>query len=311
MHHKAKKLLESMYKLGRVPSSLLFFGKEGVGKKTVAFDFAKALLCMKRTFPACNDCPSCFHMNEFSKKPVEELRVYSDTSTGRKVFLYLQGDHPDFIYLQPEKDEIKIDQIRGVIDFVNLRPALSPKKVVLVWPAEAMNPYSQNALLKTLEEPPEDTHFILVCNMLDRILPTIRSRSYTVEFEELSEEDIKKLTGIEDRVILSLSEGSITKAKELSQKSHIIDMAKKVLSGSVLDVYKLSTQLENLSYEDQKLFLHTLEAMLHKKMLENKENYEIYERLIDRTVLVSDNLKRGLKLSLFVFYLKILLSEVV
>lgn len=310
MQQRANKLLENMYRLGRVPSSLLFYGKEGIGKRTTAFAFAKALLCMRGTFPACDTCPSCLHMNEFNRKPVEDLKVYSNKETGKKVFLYLQGDHPDFIYLQPEKDEIKIDQVRGARDFVNLKPALSSKKVVLIAPAESMNPYSQNALLKTLEEPPEDTHFILVTNMIDRILPTIRSRSYPVEFGELSQEEVQKITGVQDKVLLSLCEGSITKAKKLSEKRHLLNMAQSVFAGSILEVYKVSQKLEELDYEDQKLFLYILEVLLHRRLLEDKENYQVYESLIDRILLVSDNLKRSVKLSLFVFYINAVLTEV-
>ncbi len=310
MQHRANKLLENMYRLGRVPSSLLFYGKEGIGKRTTAFAFAKALLCMRGTLPACDSCPSCLHMNEFNRKPVEDLKVYSEKETGKKVFLYLQGDHPDFIYLQPEKDEIKIDQVRGARDFVNLKPALSSKKVVLIAPAESMNPYSQNALLKTLEEPPEDTHFILVTNIIDKILPTIRSRSYPVEFGELPQEEIQKITGVQDKVLLSLCGGSITKAKKLSEKRHLLNMAESVLAGSTLEVYKVSQKLEELDHEDQKLFLYILEVLLHRRLLEDKENYQVYESLIDRILLVSDNLKRSVKLSLFVFYINTVLAEV-
>lgn len=310
MHDKINTLLERMYRLKRVPQALLFYGKEGIGKKTKAFDLAKALLCLKGTFPACNTCPSCNRMNQFNQTPVEQLQVYSDKETGKKVFLYLQGEHPDFIYLRPEKDEIKIDQVRGVRDFLNLKPALSQKKVVLIAPAESMNPYSQNALLKTLEEPPQDTHFILVANNLDNILSTVRSRCYLVEFRELSKEDIKNITGIRDEEILELCEGSITKASELLHKTHIIKLAKLVLSGSALELYSASSQVEKMDYDDQKLFLELLGTMLHKKLLQDKEKWEFYEPIIDRIAFVLDNLKRGVKLSLFLFCVNISLTEV-
>ena len=100
-----------------------------------------------------------------NKKKTEELKFYGEDKRGKKVYLYLRGDHPDFIYLAPEKAEIKIDQIRGVKDFAYLTPALSKRKVIFIEPAEAMNPYAQNALLKVLEEPPEDTHFILITSL--------------------------------------------------------------------------------------------------------------------------------------------------
>lgn len=310
MHDRVSTFLKRMYRLKRVPQALLFYGKEGIGKKTMAFDFAKALLCLKGAFPACNTCPSCNYINQFNQTPVEQLRVYSDRESGKKVFLYLQGEHPDFIYLQPEKDEIKIDQVRGVRDFLNLKPALSQKKVVLIAPAESMNPYSQNALLKTLEEPPQDTHFILVANNLNNILSTVRSRCYLVEFKELSKEDIKNITGIKDEEILELCEGSITKANQLLQKTHIIRLARMVLSGSPLELYGVSSQVEKMDYDEQKLLIKLLEIMLHKKLLQDKEKWEFYEPIIDRVTFVLDNLNRGIKLSLFLFYVNTSLMEV-
>ncbi|MGB9874012.1 MAG: DNA polymerase III subunit delta', partial [Hydrogenobacter sp.] len=197
-----------------------------------------------------------------------------------------------------------------VRDFLNLKPALSQKKVVLIAPAESMNPYSQNALLKTLEEPPQDTHFILVANNLNKLLSTVRSRCYLIEFKELSKEDIKKITGIKDEEILEFCEGSITKANQLLQKTHIIKLARVALFGSPLELYNVSTQVEKMDYEDQKLFLQLLEIMLHKKLLQNKEKWEFYEPIIDRITFVLDNLKRGIKLSLFLFYLNASLTEV-
>jgi len=310
MHRKAYKLLENMHKLRRIPSALIFFGKEGIGKKDTAFEFSKAILCLKNTFPACGECPSCMRMEEFKKKPEEELEVYGESQTGKEVFLYLQGDHPDFIYVKPEKDEIKIDQIRGVREFVSLKPALSSKKVVLIAPADSMNTYAQNAFLKTLEEPPEDTHIIMVSHSLEKLLPTVKSRSFLIEFEELSEEELRRLSGVDDPLILSLAEGSVNKAKSLAQKRELVSMAERLFKASPLDAYKIAQSLDEMEYEDQKLFLHLVEVILHKKALEDKERYELYEKLIDRTLLVLDNLRRGLKLSLFVFYVINSLSEV-
>jgi DNA polymerase-3 subunit delta' len=131
-----------------------------------------------------------------------------------------------------------------------------------------------------------------------------------VEFRELSKEDIKNITGIRDEEILELCEGSITKASELLHKTHIIKLAKLVLSGSPLELYSASSQVEKMDYDDQKLFLELLGTMLHKKLLQDKEKWEFYEPIIDRIAFVLDNLKRGVKLSLFLFCVNISLTEV-
>jgi DNA polymerase-3 subunit delta' len=150
---KLQAFLERMYKQNRVPQALLFYGKEGVGKREIAFELSKALLCLKSQYPACGVCESCRLLRDFFSQPEEKLKVYEDGT-----FVYLQGDHPDFIYLKPEKTEIKVDQVRAVREFVYIKPALSHKKVVVIYNAGAMNSYAQNALLKVLEEPPLDTH---------------------------------------------------------------------------------------------------------------------------------------------------------
>ena len=103
-------------------------------------------------------------MEDFKQKKTEELKFYGEDKKGKKVYLYLRGDHPDFIYLAPEKAEIKIDQIRGVKDFAYLTPALSKRKVIFIEPAEAMNPYAHNlSPCKTpLQGLPSPSFFLLL-----------------------------------------------------------------------------------------------------------------------------------------------------
>ncbi len=308
MQEKVFKFLRSMYKLRRVPNALLFYGKEGVGKKSVGFEFAKGLLCLNGEFPACGRCFSCKHMDEFRKEPEENLEVYAEGQGGKKVFMYLQGEHPDFIYLKPQRGEIKIDQIRGLKDFVNLKPALSQRKLVLIADADTMNPYAQNALLKTLEEPPQDTYLLLTAGNQDRLLPTVRSRVYSVEFQPLSRDEIKKITGINDDMILSLCEGSLTKAKKLLEKKGLIAMAETIIKGDPLEVYNVSLRLEGMEYEDQKLFLYILESFIYKSMLDEKENYEVYQSIINRVSEVNEGINRGARIGLAIFYIHILLG---
>jgi DNA polymerase III, gamma/tau subunits len=201
---KLQIFLERMFNQKRVPQALLFYGKEGIGKREIAFELSKALLCLNGQYPACGVCESCRLLKDFFSQPEEKLKVYEDGT-----FVYLQGDHPDFIYLKPEKTEIKVDQIRAVRDFVYIKPALSPKKVVVIYNADAMNPCAQNALLKVLEEPPLDTHFILVSHNLNSILPTIKSRCFMLEVPPLTKEELAQRTGIKDDLLLELSEGSL------------------------------------------------------------------------------------------------------
>jgi len=157
----------------RMPHALLVHGPAGIGKLEFARALGAGILCESpRNGLACGQCPSCHWFS--------------------------QGNHPDYREIVPEAamdDEpgegeaeaspkaekaksvvIKIDQVRAVADFVALSTHRAGFRVLVVHPAEAMNPGAANALLKTLEEPPPATLIVLVSDRPARLLPTIRSR---------------------------------------------------------------------------------------------------------------------------------------
>ncbi|MFC5301132.1 DNA polymerase III subunit delta' [Azospira restricta] len=152
----------------QLPHSLLLGGARGLGKFDLARAFAASLLC-ENPQPNGEACGQCLACNWLS-----------------------QGNHPDFRLLQPEalaeaegegeeggkkaSQQITIDQVRGLDDFLHVGTHRAGLRVVLVCPAEAMNRNTANALLKTLEEPAPDTLFLLVSHEPERLLPTIRSR---------------------------------------------------------------------------------------------------------------------------------------
>lgn len=302
MRERIKRFLSSMFYQNRVPASIILYGKEGVGKKDLGFELAMSLLCHEKSYPPCGNCISCRHMKDFLGKKKEELKFYGEDKRGKKVYMYLRGDHPDFIYLAPEKGEIKIDQIRGLKDFVYLSPALSKKKVVIIEPAETMNPFAQNALLKILEEPPQDTHFILITNRLEKILPTVRSRSFLIEVPPLNPEELKALTHIEDPLILDLSEGSIKTAMELKERMHILKVAKEIIEGDIITLYKRSLEVESWDQQDQQILLKLLQTILHKRYVENR-SYS-YRKALDMVSMGIEYLNKGIRLSLLFFQLK-------
>lgn len=159
----------------QLPHALLLIGQRGVGKFELARAFAAGLLCEAPGMGghACGQCSACNWLG--------------------------QGNHPDFRLVQPaamsdeeaEADEetgkkkpsqqITIDQVRGLDDFLHVGTHRQGVRIVLLHPAEAMNRNTANALLKSLEEPQPDTLFLLVSSEADRLLPTIRSRCQTVE----------------------------------------------------------------------------------------------------------------------------------
>jgi len=143
-----------------LPHALLLSGPEGVGKRYFAHYLALALLCHKNT-PTGAPCGQC--------KPCQLNRASS---------------HPDMMYLTTPagKKNISIDQVREVIEKLNLKSQFNHGKVVILRPADELNHNSSNALLKTLEEPPEGT-VMLLCSARPAFLPaTIRSRCQQLSF---------------------------------------------------------------------------------------------------------------------------------
>lgn len=155
----------------RLPHALLLSGVDGIGKLALAEAFAASLLCESPLDDGrhCGVCEAC--------------RWHS------------QGNHPDFRYLRPSvlapeeeevperklSKEIVVDQVRALEDFLRVGGHRRGARVVLVYPAEAMNRNTANAMLKTLEEPGESLLYILLTSRPDELLPTIRSRCQRVE----------------------------------------------------------------------------------------------------------------------------------
>ncbi|MBF7731358.1 DNA polymerase III subunit delta' [Pseudomonas sp. N040] len=131
----------------------LMQGPAGIGKRVLAEQLAARLLCLQPLeLSACGACKSCH--------------------------LLAAATHPDLYVLEPEEADkaIKVDQVRELVDFVVQTPQLGGRKLVLLEPAEAMNPNAANALLKSLEEPAGNTIMLLISHQPSRLLPTIRSR---------------------------------------------------------------------------------------------------------------------------------------
>jgi DNA polymerase III subunit delta' len=146
---------------GRLAHALLLTGPSGVGIDQFANALAGNLLCRdKNNNHACGECKSCV--------------------------LLRSDNHPDFFRIEPEEQgkQIKVDDIRTLIEFIHLSSQYSSNKIVIVTPAEAMNRNAANSLLKTLEEPPEGVIFLLVTSQASRLPITIRSRCQKLGFSK-------------------------------------------------------------------------------------------------------------------------------
>jgi len=184
--------LRAKLREGRFPHGLIFSGPAGVGKHTAALMIAKALNCTQATAPDdfCDRCPSC-----------------------RKIEA---GTHPDVMMTNVEEDasQIKIAQVRQILSMLDLQPLEGRNKVFIIDPADMMNAEAANALLKGLEEPPENSYFILITVNVHELLLTVRSRSQVYNFTPLALDELRQ-HGVSDDLVLRWSEGSIGHARSL------------------------------------------------------------------------------------------------
>ena len=160
----------------RLPHAILFHGAEGIGKVSFAERFANALLCERprNDGHACGECESCGWFAHYAHPDYRRVRPeVLDTDTDSEA--EPEEGTAKKSGKTPSKD-IRIEQVRSLATFMNVSTHRSGVRVVLLYPAEALNGASANALLKTLEEPPPDTVFLLVTDRIDRLLPTILSR---------------------------------------------------------------------------------------------------------------------------------------
>ena len=144
--------LQNAISMNKVSHAYLFGGESGSGKKMMASLFAMTLQCEKHGVEPCMECPSC-------KKAQSQ-------------------NHPDIIYVKHEKpNTISIDEIREqLINDVMIKPYSSPYKIYIIDEAQKLTLQAQNALLKTIEEPPAYAVVMLLADNPDALLPTISSR---------------------------------------------------------------------------------------------------------------------------------------
>ena len=225
-NEKNKKILEKSLELSKSSHSYIFWGTEGIGKKAIAKEFAKKILCIGNKQNNCS-CKSCI---EFSS-----------------------SNNPDFLLIESDDGKIKIEQIREMQRKIAEKPIISDKKVYIINDADKMTTEAQNCLLKTLEEPPEYITIILICSNENNLLSTIKSRCTRMYFEPIEINEVKKyIKGINiskdiNENILNLSQGSIGKAIKLVENQSLYENIEKLLEDltkkDLIDIIKMSEEI--------------------------------------------------------------------
>lgn len=213
----------------------VFYGKEGVGKSLVAKEFAKAVL-------------------------------KTNNLDGNIDFKYVER--------MPDKQNILVEQIRDeVISDVYIAPATSKYKVYVIDEADKMNDSSQNALLKTLEEPPKSVIIILVTSNIDGLLGTILSRTTNIYFEPLDESEIKKYISLNGIVVseelVQFAEGSIStllKVADEDSKQILENLSNIIQDIKAKDKISVINLLKDVSLKDALTFKYIEYLMLKNAM---------------------------------------------
>ncbi len=192
-HSKTKNRLVDLIGNNKLPNTIILSGNKSIGKFKVALGLSQVIMCSQRiNKQACGQCGDCIRS--------------------------ANKQHEGLLIVESSSGLIKVDEARRVTQFFSKKNNPNEFRVVIIDEAELLNSQSANALLKTLEEPPQNCFILLVTSSLYRLLPTIRSRGQIFRFGQLSIDEIKQVTKVEDWLIRlsGLNIDTIDKLQEAS-----------------------------------------------------------------------------------------------
>ena len=255
-HEKVKEHMINAVQQKKPSHAYIITGPKLSGKKTIATTFAAALLCEAPSDQGkpCMQCRSC-----------------------RKI---LSGNHPDIFFIEKSKTAISIDDIRTQIkDNIFVKPYESPYKIFIINEAEKMRSEAQNALLKSLEEPPEYVIMMLLCSSREMMLPTILSRCVNLELRPVEGTKIKKylmeqqhLVDYQSDICVVHAQGNVGKAIKLGNSPEFVEFQKNTLD-----------MLSGIKDKDSYELIETAKRIVEKTSKSTKKGGETDDKSADST----------------------------
>lgn len=241
-HSEVIEHLQKGIQENKVSHAYIFAGEKGSGKRLLADIFAGTLQCERGSIQPCGTCKSCMQFEG--------------------------GNHPDIVYVTHEKASLGVDDIRQQVNNdVSIKPYSSARKIYIIPDGENMTEQAQNALLKTIEEPPEYAVFLLLTENINTFLPTILSRCVTLQLKPVDAKWIKKFLMEKKQVpdylaelSAAFSQGNVGKAIRYASSEEFIEMKK--------DTIHVLTHVDDMKNYEIMQFI--------KKMAENKGNVDDY-----------------------------------
>lgn len=297
-HAELKRLLIQEVNDQMISHAQLFLGKSGYGSLPLALAFVQYIFCEnKQANDSCGSCPSCIKVKNLQHPDLHFTfpTVLSENKTSDP----LLGEWRDQIAESPYFDlndwlaridpklrnlSIGVDQSQEILKKLSLKAFEGKYKVMVIWMAEEMNLQCSNKLLKILEEPPQNTVFILLAESVDRILPTILSRTQLFKIPRIDTESLSKhlreelnVSPVHLQSVLVRAEGDRIEAEKLAQAQEetkttrdiFIQMMRVCYKKNVIDMMDWAENIASEGKEAQKQFLEYCLHMFRQSMLKN------------------------------------------
>jgi DNA polymerase-3 subunit delta' len=288
-----KKRLIDAYKSNVISHAQLFFGLEGSPNLSLVLAFSTYINCENKSDnDSCGECSSCYKMKKLTHPDVNFIFPVAPTPSIKKEVIsdkyinkwrevciqdpYMNiNDWFEYYGFENKQPNISKDESRSIIKKLSLKPFEAKHKITILWLPEYLHLYTANALLKILEEPPNDTLFFLVTNNYQKLIKTILSRVQLFKVRQFSDDEMKQYFAtkeglLEEEInqIIFLSEGNLNQANRLTQGSsedelnHLMLWMRSCYIGNFVEIQKEVEWFNDLSKIKKRAFLtYTMKLM--------------------------------------------------